>query len=184
VHVFTSGDEAELFLNGKSLGRKKKAEYQDRLRWDDVTYKPGELKVVAYKDGKEWATDVVRTTDAPAGLAVAADRWEIRADGLDLSFVTVRVIDEDGLTCPRADNAIRFSIEGPGEIVVTDNGDPTSLVAFPSAERQAFNGLCLAIVCGKPGQPGRIRLAVSSDGLEGGSVVIVAEGAGTDPSRL
>ena len=184
VHVLTSGDEAALFLNGKSLGRKKKAAYQYRLRWDDVVYEPGELKVVAYKDGKEWATDVVRATDAPAGLAVAADRSEIRGDGLDLSFVTVRVVDKDGLTCPRADNSIRFRVDGPGEIVATDNGDPTSLVAFGSAERQAFGGLCLAIVRGKPGQAGRIRLAVSSEGLKGGSVVIVTRDTGSNPSRL
>jgi beta-galactosidase len=91
VHVFTSGDEAELFLNGKPLGRKKKGLYEYRLRWDDVKYEPGELKVVVYKNGKKWAEDVVKTTDEPTRLEASADRNEIRANGKDLSFITVRV---------------------------------------------------------------------------------------------
>lgn len=170
VHVFTSGDEAELFLNGRSLGRKKKGEFEYRLRWDDVTYEPGELRAVAYKDGRRWAEDVVRTTGAPAGLAAAADRDVIRADGRDLSFVTVRVIDQDGLTVPNAKNAIRFSVEGPGAIVATDNGDPTDLTPFPSHERKAFNGLALVILRANPNEPGTIRLKMESEGLEGASL--------------
>jgi beta-galactosidase len=165
VHVFTSGDEAELFLNGKSLGRKKKQPYEYRLRWDDVVYAPGELLAQAYKDGKPWAKDTVKTAGEPAALAVSADREEIRADGLDLAFVTVRVVDENGLTCPRADNQIRFAIEGPGEIVATCNGDPTSLVPFSSHQRTAFNGLCLVVIRGMPEQPGAISLTVESDSL-------------------
>ena len=94
VHVLTSGDAAELFLNGRSLGRKKKGPHDYRLRWDDVTYQPGELKVVAYKDGETWATNVVRTTDEPFGLEAVPDRSVIRADGKDLSFVTIQVVDE------------------------------------------------------------------------------------------
>jgi len=183
VHVFTSGDEAELFLNGKSLGRKKKVDYQYRLRWDDVIYEPGELKVVTFKEGAEWATEVVATADEPAGLAVAPDRLEICADGLDLSFVTARVIDQKGRTCPLANNRIRFSIEGPGEIVATDNGDPTSLVPFPSAEREAFKGLCLAIVRGKAGQPGQIRLTAASRELKSSSAAITARPAQQPRSR-
>ena len=90
VHVFTSGDEAELFLNGESLGRKKKGEYEYRLRWDEVKYEPGELKVVAYKNGEKWAENVVRTTGEAARLQASADRNEIRADGRDLAFIAVR----------------------------------------------------------------------------------------------
>jgi len=166
VHVFTSGDEAELFLNGKSLGRKKKGEFEYRLRWDDVKYEPGELKVVAYKDGKPCVSNKVETAEAAAKLEAAADRSEILADGLDLSFVTVRVTDRNGLTCPRANNSIRFSIEGPGEIVATDNGDPTSFESFQSPARKAFNGLCLVIVRSIPGRSGTIRLKAESDSLQ------------------
>jgi len=166
VHVFTSGDEAELFLNGKSLGRKKKGEYEYRLRWDDVVYQPGTLKVVAYKNGKVWATAEVKTAGEPARLKLESDRDTIGADGKDLAFITVTVTDKNGLTAPRADNHIHFDIEGPGEIVATDNGDPTSFESFQAHDRQAFNGLCLVIVRAKPGQAGTFRMTASAERLE------------------
>ncbi|MFZ2148133.1 MAG: beta-galactosidase GalB [Sedimentisphaerales bacterium] len=172
VHIFTSGDEAELFLNGKSLGRKKKDLYEYRLRWDDVKYQPGELKVVAYKNGKKWAEDIVKTTDEPALLTASADRSEIRADGKDLAFITVQVTDKNGLTVPRANNAIKFEIEGPGEIVATDNGDPTNFVPFPSHEREAFNGLALVIIRSKPGDSGSITVTAKSPGLKEARIVV------------
>jgi beta-galactosidase len=174
VHVFTSGDEGELFLNGRSLGRKKKGAYEYRLRWDEVVYEPGMLEVVAYKDGRKWATASVRTAQSAARIEVRPDRTRILADGRDLSFVTARVVDKDGVEVPRADPRIRFTVEGPGEIVATDNGDPTSFEPFPSPERQAFSGLCLVIVRARPGQPGRIRVTASGEGLSMGHTVITA----------
>jgi beta-galactosidase len=174
VHVYTSGDEAELFLNGKSLGRKKKNAFEYRIRWDDVRYQPGELKVVAYKNGVEWAQDVVKTTGAAAGLAMSADRPTIKADGQDLCYVTIRVVDSGGQTVPRSMNGIRFTLSGPGQIVATDNGDPTDLVSFPSPDRKAFNGLCLAIVKAKSGAGGPLILSAQSDGLQASNVVITA----------
>lgn len=173
VHVFTSGDEAELFLNGRSLGRKAKGQYEYRLRWDDVIYEPGTLEVVAYKAGKKWATDVIHTAQAAARLDAQPDRAEIQADGLDLSFVTVRVSDAHGVTVPRADNRIRFTLEGPGEIVATDNGDPTSFEPFQAAERKAFSGLCLVIIRGKSEAAGRLTLTASSEGLADAIVNLV-----------
>ncbi len=193
VHVYTSGDEAELFLNGKSLGRKKKVfagvnggngqpqavngitingQAAYRIRWDDVVYEPGELKVVAYKDGKEWATDTVKTTGAAAQLVLKPDRATIAGDGHDLSFVTLQVADKDGLTVPQAKNAITFEISGPGEIVATDNGDPTDMNIFSSPQRKAFNGLALAIVKAKRGQAGMITLTAKSEGLESATTTI------------
>jgi beta-galactosidase len=172
VHLFTSGDEAEVFVNGKSQGRKKKAPYEYRLRWDYVTYEPGEVRAVSYKDGKEWATAVMRTASAPATLELTPDRAKIRADGLDLSFVTLRILDDNGVPAPAAKNLIRFSIDGPGEIVATDNGDPTSLVVFQSPEREAFNGLCLVIVRGKPGAAGKITVRAEAEMLKSASVVL------------
>jgi beta-galactosidase len=166
VHVFTSGDEAELFLNGKSLGRKKKGPYEYRLRWDDVVYEPGTLKVIAYKNGRRWAMDEVKTAGPAVGLKLEPDRPRIRADGKDLSFVTVTVTDQAGRMSPRAANRIHFTIEGPGEIVATDNGDPTNLESFPSHDRDAFNGLCLVIIRGHAGQPGKIKLTATADGLK------------------
>ena len=110
VHVFTSGDEGELFINGKSQGRRKKAPFEYRLRWDDVMYEPGEVKVVAYKNGKKWATASDEDSEcSPRSSRLTADRAKIRADGNDLSFVTVRVADTDGVTAPRADQSHQIS---------------------------------------------------------------------------
>jgi beta-galactosidase len=172
VHVFTSGDEGELFLNGRSLGRKRKGPYEYRLRWDDVVYEDGTLEVIAYRKGTKWATAAAKTADVPAALEPNPDRSVIRADGADLSFVTVRVVDRNGLPAPRAKNRIRFTIDGPGEIVATDNGDPRSFVPFQSHERETFNGLVLVIVRAVPGKTGRVVLTASGDGLRAGATTI------------
>jgi len=172
VHVFTSGDEAELFLNGKSLGKKKKAQYEYRLRWDDVVYEPGELKAVAYKNGKKWAEAVVKTTSEPVKLLASADRTEINANGKDLSFITLQIADNDGLMVPRTNNSIEFGIEGPGEIVATDNGDSYNMESFASHKRQAFNGMALVIVRSKTGEKGTIVVTAKSDGLNNAQIFI------------
>ena len=172
VHVFTSGDEAELFLNGKSLGRKVKGQYEYRLRWDEVVYEPGELKVVAYKAGKRWASAVTRTTGPASKLELVADRGTIRVDGEDLSFVTVRLVDEKGQFVANAKNRLSFSLQGPGEIVATDNGDSANFDSFASTTREAFNGLCLVVVRAEPGAKGRLVLTATGDGLRKGSVSI------------
>jgi beta-galactosidase len=174
VHVFTSGDEGELFLNGKSLGRKRKDPFEYRLRWDDVVYTPGTLKVVTYKGGRKWAVAVMRTATEPARLKLVADRSEIEANGRDLSFVAVIITDRNCRPTPRAYDRIHFDLEGPGEIVATDNGDPASFESFQSHDRNAFNGRCLVIVRGKSGQPGRICLTASASGLRTESVSIKA----------
>jgi beta-galactosidase len=168
VHVYTSGDEAELFLNGRSLGRKKRGAFDYRLRWDDVTYQPGELRVVAYRNGEKWAEDIVRTAGAAAKLSAAVDRHELRADGSDLAFVTVSVVDGNGTLVPRANARVKFDVTGPADVIATDNGDATNLESFQSPERAAFNGLVLGIVRTRPGQPGRIVVRVTSEGLEPG----------------
>jgi len=174
VHVFTSGDEVELFLNGESLGRKKKGQHDYRLRWDEVKYEAGKLLAVAYKDGQEWARSSVQTTGAPSQLAVSPDRPEIAADGKDLSFVSVELRDANGRFVADADTALSFSVSGPGEIVATDNGDPRSLVSFKSHDREAFNGRCLVIVKAKPGEPGKIRLTVEGVSIESANTVITS----------
>lgn len=179
VHVFTSGDEAELFVNGVSQGRRKRAPYEYRFRWDYVTYAPGDLKVVTYKDGKPWATSAVTTADAPAKLEATVDRAAVRADGRDLAFITIRIADRNGLTVPRAANRLTFTIAGPGEIVATDNGDPTSFESFQSTARNAFNGLALVVVRGIPGKPGAITLRADSPSLHGTAITLKSS-PGTD----
>jgi beta-galactosidase len=173
VHVYTSGDEAELFLNGQSQGRIKKNKYEYRLRWNDVVYQPGELKVVAYKGGKPWATEVMKTTGPAAKLAMEADRSTIGNDGLDLAFVTVKIEDKDGTLVPRSKNLIKFEVSGAAEIVATDNGDATSLESFQATERKAYNGMALVIIRAKKGATGDCILKATSQSFKEVSTQIV-----------
>lgn len=173
VHVFSEADSAELFLNGESLGKKTRAEGEYRFRWDEVVYQPGEVSVVTYRGEEPWANATVSTAGDAAGLQLSADRTAIQADGLDLSFITTTVVDESGDVVPFADNAISFSVEGPGEIVATDNGDPADFTAFPSSERKAYSGLALAIV--RSTGPGTITIRAVGEGLVSGEVVLEAE---------
>jgi beta-galactosidase len=175
VHVYTSGDEAELFLNGKSLGRRKKEQFQYRMRWDSVSYQPGELRVETYKNGNKWATEIVKTTGNSFGISLTPDRNTIKADGTDLSFVTVKIVDKDGLMVPTANNKIKFEISGPGEIVATDNGDATCFESFLGKERSAFNGMALVIVRSKAGQAGNITIKAVSEGLTVGNASILTK---------
>ena len=174
VHIMTSGDEAELFLNGKSLGRKKKAEFEYRLRWDDVVYQPGELKAIAYKNGKVWAETITKTTGKPAKLEVTADRTQINADGKDLSYITIKVMDENGLFVANATNEIELTVEGSAEIIATDNGNPCDMTEFNSNKRQTFSGLALGIIRSIEGKEGIIKVNMISEGLESTSVEISA----------
>lgn len=179
VHVFSAAEEVELFLNGKPLGgggrRSRDPNHAYRFRWDDVIYEPGELRAVAYKGGRVWATETVRTAGEPAGLLLKADRSLIKGDGEDLAFTTVEVIDRRGDVVPRADNTISFSVvSGPGEIAATDNGDPTDMTPFPSTERKAFGGRALGIVRAKAGASGPIVVEVAADGLPATKITIVA----------
>lgn len=175
VFVYTSGDEAELFLNGKSLGRKKKANFEYRLRWDDVIYQPGELEVVAYKGGKLWAKSKVQTTQDAAKLSLEADRTMIAADGQDLSFVTVRVLDKSGLMVPRTHNSVKYTLSGPGEIIAVGNGNPTSHESFQATQRKVFNGMALVVIRSKKGESGKIKLIAESDGLRKAERIIRAK---------
>jgi beta-galactosidase len=172
VHVYTSGDEAELFLNGKSLGKKKKGEFEYRIKWDDVVYQPGELKVIAYKNGIKWAEDAVKTTDKASRLNLTADRPVVHADGSDLVFITVRIEDKNNLLLPRSSNQLSFSIEGPGRIVATDNGDATSHELFQAKSKRAYNGMCLVIVAADKGAAGSLTVKAGSKGLKTGAVKV------------
>jgi beta-galactosidase len=165
VHVFTSGDEAELFVNGASQGRKRKQPGEYRLRWDAVRYQPGELRVQAYKDGQPWAGDSAHTAGSAAALYARAERVRLAADGRDLAFIEIEVRDASGQRVPQAATPLRVRVEGPAELLATDNGDPTDMTAFPSASRAAFNGRALAIVRARPGAGGELLVRVEADGL-------------------
>jgi beta-galactosidase len=172
VHVYTSGDEAELFLNGKSLGRKTKAKYEYRLKWDDVVYQPGELKVIAYKNGQKWAEDIMKTAGKATLLDMSADRPAVKADGKDLIYLTVKIEDKDKVMVPGSSNLVTFSIEGPGKIVAVDNGDATSHDSFQADSRKAYNGMCLVIVKADKGATGNFTVKAASKGLKGSAVAV------------
>lgn len=165
VHIYTSGDAVELFLNGKSLGRREKAHSYDRLTWDDVRYEPGSLKAIAYKNGQKWAEELVETTGKPAALQVTAEKTELKSDGTDLSFIRVAVVDSQGRVVPRSKNHLKFSVTGSAEIIATDNGDATSLLPFQLSERDAYNGLALVILRSQYMKQGKVVLTVESKGL-------------------
>ncbi|MBQ9759471.1 MAG: DUF4982 domain-containing protein, partial [Opitutales bacterium] len=179
VFVFTSGDSAELFLNGKSLGKRAKKKgakitnkdlngdqrERFRLTWMDVKYEPGVLEVVAYKDGKEWARDKVETTGAPASFKAEADRSVIRGDGRDLSYITISVVDAQGRVVPTAKNPFKFSVRGNAEIVGVCNGDPTDHASMKGSEMKAFAGLAQVILRSKRGTTGEAELVIDGGDL-------------------
>ena len=175
VHIYTSGDAVELFLNGKSLGRREKAHSYDRLTWDDVRYEPGSLKAIAYKNGQKWAEELVETTGKPAALQVTAEKTELKSDGTDLSFIRVAVVDSQGRVVPRSKNHLKFSVTGPAEIIATDNGDATSLLPFQLSERDAYNGLALVILRSQYMKQGKVLLTVESKGLPKQKIALKVE---------
>lgn len=175
IHIYTSGDAVELFLNGKSLGRREKAHSYDRLTWDDVRYEPGSLKAIAYKNGQKWAEELVETTGKPAALQVTAEKTELKNDGTDLSFIRVAVVDSQGRVVPRSKNHLKFSVTGPAEIIATDNGDATSLLPFQLSERDAYNGLALVILRSQYMKQGKVVLTVESKGLPKQKIALKVE---------
>ncbi len=193
VYCYTNCEEAELFLNGKSMGRRVKGKdltpvkikfmrcpdsifmSKYRLSWD-VPYAPGELKVVGYKGGKAILEEVVRTAGKPAGIRLEADRSIIAADGKDLSYVTVSVVDKDGIVCPEADNLISFSVEGAGKLLAVGNGNAATTESFQAPYRKAFSGKCMAILnSNKGGKGGKITLKASGKGLKSEVITIEAK---------
>ena len=189
VFVYTSGDSAELFLNGKSLGKRKKktgapltgkdlnGDMRERFRltWMDVKYAPGTLKVVAYKNGKKWAEDVVETTDAPAQIEATVDRDAILGDGRDLAYVTVRILDKKGRVVPTADNRLKFSVGGNAEIVGVCNGDPTDHDSMKGDSIRAFAGMAQVILRSKRDSAGKATLKISGGKLPAKSLDIKIE---------
>ncbi len=170
VWAYTNYSEVELFLNGKSLGAKRKTGDEMHLMWR-VPYTPGRLSATGRNVGKPILIREVRTAGPPAKLDISVDRAVINADGSDLAFVTVRILDSQGTLVPDADNLIQFSLSGDGSIAGLDNGQETSLESFQGTSHHAFNGLCLAVVRSTE-KAGRITLQASTEGLAGGSVTI------------
>jgi len=170
VWAYSNCDEVELFLNGKSVGTRKKIGDELHLKWA-LTFSPGTLKAIGRKNGVEILTQEIKTAGAPAKIELEADRNVINADGDDLSFITVKVLDADGTLVPHADNLIKFKISGEGKIIGVDNGLQTSMESFKADFRKAFNGSCLAVVQSNE-KPGQIILTATSEGLKDVSIAI------------
>ncbi len=178
VYCYTSWPSAELFVNGKSQGRIVKNPNtrldRYRLRWNNVKYEPGEIKVVAYDyDGTPKGEKIIRTAGAPARIVLKADRNSISSKGEDLSFVTVSVVDKDGNPCPTATNKMKFNVSGTAKFRAACNGDATSLVAFNSTEMPLFSGELVVVVEGL--KRGTATLSVSADGLTTATLPITVE---------
>jgi beta-galactosidase len=170
---YNNADEVELFINGKSQGVKKKTGDDLYVMWR-VQYEAGKVEAMSKKDGKVIATKVIKTAGAPAKLIVQADRSTIKADGKDLSFVTVKVVDKDGNLVPDAANKVQFKITGAGFIAGVDNGCQTNLDSFKASEVKAFNGLALAVLQSN-GKPGSIKLLAQSAGLLPATVEVIVK---------
>ena len=170
VWAYTNADEVELFLNGASLGVKRKPEPVSHVMWR-VAYVPGILRATARKAGQVTATAEVKTAGAPARIALAPDRSRIRADGDDLSFITLTVQDSAGVPVPNAEPLIRLRIRGNARIVGVDNGDQISHTSFQANQVRLFNGKALVIV--RAGnRPGMATLTAEADGLPPTTVTI------------
>ncbi|MBN1507846.1 MAG: DUF4982 domain-containing protein [Sedimentisphaerales bacterium] len=146
--------------------------YDYRLRWNEVTYEPGELKAVAYKDGKQIGEAVMRTAGAPAAIRLTPDRTDLTATGKDLSYILVEAVDDKGTLCPLADNLIRFRIGGPAEIAGVGNGNPLSIEPFQADCRKLFYGKAMLILRTKEGQAGKVHVVGESGGLTSGETTI------------
>jgi beta-galactosidase len=173
VWAYTNCEEVELFLNGQSLGTKRKAGEDLHLMWR-VQFAPGTLKAVGRTAGKEILSREMSTAGPAARIELEPDRNKITADGVDLSFFTVKVVDASGVLVPDASNLITFTLTGGGKIVGVDNGLQTSTEPFQANYRRAFNGLCLAVVQSTTAK-GNITVTANSPGLSPATAVVEAE---------
>ena len=195
VVSYTNAEEVELFVNGKSFGKKRKGmdkapipiNFIDweggrytgtfmspyRLMWE-VPYQPGSIEVIAYTNGERVATKRIHTATKPAKIELVPDRTVLNADGQDISFITVRITDKDGNLCPNADNLVKFSVSDLGTIAAVGNGDPATTAAFQSNKRKAFNGQCMLMVKTTK-TSGSITVQATSDTLQTASVSLTVE---------
>jgi beta-galactosidase len=177
VFVYTNFPQAELFVNGVSMGKQTKNSSSNtsryRLMWNDVVYKPGTLKVVAYDaTGKAVAEETVRTAGKPDHIALSPDRKVLSSDGKDLAYVTVSVVDAQGNLCPDADQQLTFDVKGAGTFKAVANGDATNLEAFHLPTMKAFKGKLVVTLQSGENVKGKITLKVSAKGIKTGTVMV------------
>ncbi len=185
VMVFSSGDEAELFLNGKSQGVRRRGEGPTfkqngitiskngyRFTWEDVKYQPGELKVVVKKNGKPWATATRVTTGATKAISAEADRKSIAGDARDLAYISVATVDAKGHVVPTDCRKVSFSVTGPATLVGFCNGDPTDQRCMQDPQQAFFNGRIVAVLRAERGKSGKATVTIKPEGLQPLSVPV------------
>ena len=169
--AFSNGEQVELFLNGRSLGRLPVVR-DAPVEWQ-VPYSPGRLEARAYRGGRTVATDRAETTGAPARLALAPARALLRASGEDAVVVAASALDAGGRVVPSAHDLVSFELTGEGRILGVGNGNPGDHSPDKASQRPAFHGLCMAVVeAGSP--PGSLRLQASAPGLKAAAVTLRA----------
>lgn len=177
VFVYTNYPSAELFINGKSYGRQTKhkngtVENRYRLMWHDAVYQPGEVRVVAYDEqGNPVAEKTVRTAGKPHHIELVAARSSLQADGKDLAYVTLRIVDKDGNLCPNDGRLVSFKVKGAGKYRASANGDPTCLDLFHKPEMHAFGGM-LTVIVQSGEKTGEIELQATAKGIKTGTIRI------------
>lgn len=194
IFVYTNYPEAELFINGISQGRRKKdltigiddtyteeaqknfeRQKRYRLMWLDTVYTPGEVKVVAYdNEGNVAAEKTVHTASSPYRLELEVDRNIITADGKDLAFITVRMVDRDGNLCPDASNLVKFKVSGNGKFLAVANGDASSLESFQAPQMSLFHGQLCAIIQSSD-KAGEITFKATSKGVKSAEIKIISK---------
>lgn len=177
VFVYTNYPSAELFINGKSYGRQTKhkngtVENRYRLMWHDAVYQPGEVRVVAYDEqGNPVVEKTVRTAGKPHHIELVTDRSSLQADGKDLAYVTLRIVDKDGNLCPNDGRLVSFKVKGAGKYRASANGDPTCLDLFHKPEMHAFGGM-LTVIVQSGEKTGEIELQATAKGIKTGTIRI------------
>lgn len=177
VFVYTNYPSAELFINGKSYGRQTKhkngtVENRYRLMWHDAVYQPGEVRVVAYDEqGNPVAEKTIRTAGKPHHIELVTDRSFLQADGKDLAYVTLRIVDKNGNLCPNDGRLVSFKVKGAGKYRASANGDPTCLDLFHKPEMHAFGGM-LTVIVQSGEKTGEIELQATAKGIKTGAIRI------------
>jgi beta-galactosidase len=173
VTVYSSCEEVELWLNGKSFGKKRPDRSTKFMAIFKVPYEPGTLKASGYNKGRNVNEYTLQTAGPATKLALSADKATIKADNQDLSYVTIELVDNKGVRNPKAENALSFELTGPGEIVGVGNANPVSLESYQRPQRKAWQGRALVIVKAKQ-EKGPVTLLVKAAGFKPAAITIRA----------
>jgi beta-galactosidase len=175
VYVYSNCAGVELFVNGKSQGKQNAEDGEYRFIWEKVVYQPGSVRAVGNDgEGNMLCEKEIKTAGEASRIVLEADRTRVKADGQDLSFISVKIMDDRGNICPLADHKVQFEVMGAGVLECVGNGDPTCIESYQASERSAFHGKCLLVVKSTE-ETGEIKILASSEGLEKAEVILYAE---------